>query len=161
MFTVYSDRLEIVSHGGIATGQTMEGFYAGVSVPVNRKLSDMLLQLHISEQSGRGVPKIVEVYGKDSYEFHEGFIALTIPFNRIDATEPEKPNPAVPALKGLNATQARVLDEIRNDPNITHEVLASAIGRSSTTAQKAVRFLRENGYIERVGSDRSGWWRVL
>ena len=35
------------------------------------------------------------------------------------------------------------------------------IGKSTATAQKAVRFLRENGYIERVGSDRAGWWHVL
>ena len=60
-----------------------------------------------------------------------------------------------------SSTQQQVLDEIRNNPNVTHDKLAMAIGKSATTAQKAVRFLRENGYIERVGSDRAGWWRVL
>lgn len=57
-------------------GQTMEGFFAGESVPVNQKLSDMLLQLHISERTGRGVPKITEVYGKGTYEFRENSIAM-------------------------------------------------------------------------------------
>ena len=46
MITVFSDRIEILSRGTIPPGQTMEGFYAGESVPVNQKLSDMLLQLH-------------------------------------------------------------------------------------------------------------------
>ena len=38
MITVFSDRIEILSRGTIPPGQTMEGFYAGESVPVNQKL---------------------------------------------------------------------------------------------------------------------------
>ncbi|MBQ9044010.1 MAG: winged helix-turn-helix transcriptional regulator, partial [Eggerthellaceae bacterium] len=161
MFTVYSDRLEILSRGTMAPRQTFEGFFMGESVPVNQELSDIFLQLHISERSGRGVPKIVEAYGRDSYEFRPGSIVLTIPFNRIDAPEHARPGSTANAPASLNRTQQQVLDEIRNNPNITHEKLASAIGKGVTTAQKAVRFLRENGYIERVGSDKAGWWRVL
>lgn len=86
MITVFSDRIEILSRGTIPPGQTMEGFFAGESVPVNQKLSDMLLQLHISERTGRGVPKITEVYGKETYEFRESSIVVSIPFTRI-ATE--------------------------------------------------------------------------
>lgn len=66
----------------------MEGFFAGESVPVNQKLSDMLLQLHISERTGRGVPKITEVYGKGTYEFRENSIVVSIPFTRV-STENE------------------------------------------------------------------------
>ena len=161
MFTVYSDRLEIVSHGALPPDQTMEGFYAGVSVPVNKELSDIFLQLHISERSGRGVPKIVEEYGRGSYAFESGFITLTIPFHRIGAERSSGSSSPLAPPVGLNATQQKVLDLIRDDPNITHNGLATALGKSTVTAQKAVRFLREHGFIERVGSDRSGWWRVL
>lgn len=159
MFTVYSDRLEIVSRGTLAPNQTMEGFFLGESVPVNQKLSDMFLQLHISERSGRGVPKIVETYGRDCYEFREGSIALTIPFNRIGVID--QGAVTVGAATLLNGTQQQVLAAIRNNPNITHDQIALAIGKGKTTAQKAVRYLRDNGYIERVGSNKSGWWRVL
>ena len=161
MFTVYSDRLEIVSHGAMAPKQTVEGFFKGVSVPVNQKLSDMFLQLHISERSGRGVPKIVEAFGRESYEFRDGSIALTIPFNRIDAIESENPNPVAKIPTNLNRTQQRVLEEIRSDPNVTYDQIAAAIGKGKSTVNNAVRFLREHGFIERVGSDKTGWWRVL
>lgn len=57
--------------------------FAGESVPVNQKLSDMLLQLHISECTGRGVPKITEVYGRETYEFRENSIVVSIPFTRV------------------------------------------------------------------------------
>ena len=87
---MFSDRIEILSRGTIPPGQTMEGFFAGESVPVNQKLSDMLLQLHISERTGRGVPKITEVYGKGTYEFRENSIVVSIPFTRV-STEDEDP----------------------------------------------------------------------
>ena len=43
----------------------------------------MFLQLHISERTGRGVPKITEVYGKETYEFRENSIVVSIPFTRV------------------------------------------------------------------------------
>ena len=33
---------------------------------MNKKLAEILIQLHISEKSGRGVPRIIEDYGKDA-----------------------------------------------------------------------------------------------
>ena len=62
MFCAYSDHLEILSHGPLPPQQTLQGFFDGVSVPVNRELSDIFLQLHISERTGRGVPKIINAY---------------------------------------------------------------------------------------------------
>lgn len=47
----------------------------------------MFLQLHISERTGRGVPKITEVYGKETYEFRENSIVVSIPFNRVQMGE--------------------------------------------------------------------------
>ena len=84
MFTAYQDRIEITSIGKIPSKQTKDGFFRGVSIPVNKKLSEILLQLHISERSGRGVPRIVEKYGKDTFEFTDNAIIVTIPFNRIN-----------------------------------------------------------------------------
>lgn len=148
-----------ISRGTLAPTQTIEGFFLEESVPVNQKLSDMFLQLHISERSGRGVPKIVETYGRDCYEFREGSIALTIPFNRVETIRFNSSTASTTTY--LNSTQQQVLAAIRDNPNITHDQIALTIGKGTTTAQKAVRFLRSNGYIERVGSNKSGWWRVL
>ncbi len=80
MITVFSDRIEILSRGTLPPGQTMEGFFAGESVPVNPELSDIFLQLHISERTGRGVPRVTGVYGRGAYEFRENSIVATIPF---------------------------------------------------------------------------------
>ncbi len=83
MISVFSNRIEILSRGTLPPSQTKEGFFLGESVPVNEKLSEIFLQLHISEKSGRGVPKIVETYGREAFTFRENSIVVTIPFNRI------------------------------------------------------------------------------
>lgn len=73
-----------MSRGHLPPKQTVEGFFAGESVPVNQKLSDIFLQLHISERSGRGIPKITELYGEDCIELRENSIVVTIPFERLE-----------------------------------------------------------------------------
>lgn len=162
MITVYSDRIEILSRGKLAPKQTIDGFYLGESVPVNRKLSDIFLQLHISERSGRGVPQITKVYGRDAFEFRENSIVVTIPFEKFDVNVGDKVVDKVgDKTKKLNPTRQRIMEEIRNNPNITQPQLMSVIGIGKTAIQNNIAFLRENGYIERVGSNKNGYWRVL
>ena len=48
------------------------------------KLSDIFLQLHISERSGHGMPKITELYGEDCIELRENSIVVTLPFERLE-----------------------------------------------------------------------------
>ena len=50
---------------------------------MNQVLSNVLIKLHITEHTGRGVPRITEVYGKDIIRFNENSIVVTIPFERL------------------------------------------------------------------------------
>lgn len=61
----------------------------------------------------------------------------------------------------LNRTRQSIMDEMRNNPNITHIKLCEAIGIGKTAMQNNVTFLREHGYIERIGSNKSGYWKVI
>lgn len=156
MISVFLDRIEILSRGTLAPAQTMEGFYLGESIPVNEKLSEIFLQLYISEKSGRGVPKITEMYGKDAFSFRENSIVVTIPFERINMVKNK-----VGIKKELNARRQKIISEMRDNPNITTVELHKILGISETSVEKNMSFLKENGYIERVGSKKAGYWKVL
>ena len=160
MISVFSDRIEILSRGTIPPAQTMEGFFLGESIPVNEKLSEIFLQLHISEKSGRGVPKIIEVYGKDAFIFRENSIVVTIPFQRIHNPQIVLGNKSGDK-KPLNERRRRIITEMRNDPNITTAQLRVILGCAETTVENNISYLRKNGYIERVGSRKSGYWKVI
>ena len=158
MITVYSDRIEILSRGRLAPKQTLTGFYLGESVPVNRKLSDIFSQMNISERSGRGVPQITKVYGREAFEFRENSIVVTIPFDKLDTNVGDKVGDKT---KKLNSTRQRIMEEIRNTPNITQPQHRAIIGIGKTAIQNNIAFLKENGYIERVGSNKTGYWRAI
>lgn len=160
MISVFSDRIEILSRGTLAPAQTMEGFFLGESIPVNEKLSEIFLQLHISEKSGRGVPKITEMYGKDAFSFRENSIVVTIPFERINKVG-NKVGKKVGDKKPLNSRRQKIIAEMRDNPNITTAELHNILGVSETAVENNISFLRENGYIERVGSKKAGYWKVL
>ena len=159
MISVFTDRIEILSRGTIPDGQTMDGFFLGESVPVNEKLSEIFLQLHISEKSGRGVPKIIEVYGKDAFSFREQSIVVTIPFERLHNPQIKLGN-KTGNNSPLNERRRQILSEMRNNPNITTAQLMMLLGCAETTVENHIAYLRKNGYIERIGSRKAGWWKV-
>lgn len=157
MITIYSNRIEILSRGTLPPNQTVEGFFLGESVPVNETLSDIFLQLHISERAGRGVPKIIDTYGKDVYEFRQNSIVVNIPFKFINTTEDHT---RITDDFSLNSTQRKIIKEIRNNPNITAKQLSKIIGVSQTTIQNNQSTLKRVKVIERVGSTKKGYWKV-
>ena len=53
------------------------------------------------------------------------------------------------------------MEEIRNNPNITQPQLMDIIGIGKTAIQNNIAFLKGNGYIERVGFNKNGYWRVM
>lgn len=160
MISVFTDRIEILSRGTLAPAQTMEGFFLGESIPVNEKLSEIFLQLYINEKSGRGVPKITETYGKDAFSFRENSIVVTIPFERINKVG-NKVEKKYGNKKPLNSRRQKIISEMRDNPNITTVELHNILGVSETAVRKNISFLKDNGYIERVGSKKAGYWKVL
>ena len=109
------------------------------------------MQLHISEKSGRGVPKIIETYGKEAFTFREKSIVVTVPLQRIKK---------VGNKKGLNSRRQKIITEMRDNPNITTSELHQILGISETAVENNLTFLKENGYVERVGSKKTGYWKV-
>lgn len=77
---VFSDRLEVVSYGGLPEGLSKDDFYSGKSLPINKELMDIFMQCHIVERSGHGIPTIIKAYGKDAIKIGENFITVVIPF---------------------------------------------------------------------------------
>lgn len=61
----------------------------------------------------------------------------------------------------LNDTQMKILEVIRNNPNITKKQIQEKIGKSKTTVDNGISYLKEKGIIEHVGSNKAGYWKAL
>lgn len=65
-------------------GDSRQGWlFRGHSVPVNAKLSEIFLQLHINEKTGRGIPVVSSECGEGAFDFPNNDIIVTTPFNFI------------------------------------------------------------------------------
>lgn len=78
---VFSNRIEIISTGGLPVDLEKDEFYRGISRPVNAKLQKIFGQLGYVEQTGHGIPLIIKDYGKQAFDIMDNFVNVIIPFN--------------------------------------------------------------------------------
>ena len=63
--------------------------------------------------------------------------------------------------KQLGATSQLIIDTLVDDPAASVEKLAALAGISPDRVKWQLGKLKRDGYIERIGSNRSGTWKVL
>jgi len=61
----------------------------------------------------------------------------------------------------LHETERQVLDVLRTDDTLAAKHIAAQIDKAPRTVQRALTVLKDKGYIERVGTDRNGKWKIL
>ena len=54
-----------------------------------------------------------------------------------------------------------VFNLIKLNNNITASGISEQLKISMSTAKRRLQELKENGYIERIGSDKSGRWKII
>lgn len=156
---IFSDRLEIVSYGGLPFGLSEEAFYQGESRPVNKALQTIFTQLDYAEQTGHGVPIIVDIYGKEAFTISESFIIVSIPYSfEPEWTSGNRAKEEVPL--SLKNTEKKVFESIKKNPKATAEEIATQIGMSLSTIKKTTAKLSDLGLISRQGSRRDGYWKI-
>lgn len=78
---IYSDRIEIISTGGLPIGLSREEFFNGISKPRNQELMRVLSDLKYVERTGYVVLQILRIYGEDAFEITKNFIKVTFKFD--------------------------------------------------------------------------------
>ena len=152
---IFSDRIEIISTGGLADGLTKEEFFKGISKPVNAKLQKIFGQLGYVEQTGHGIPLIIAKYGIQAFDITDNFVNVIIPFNKnISNTTTEAPIE-------LNEAQSKIFNYLKEHPKATIKVLVSKFDFSDGYVRKIIAFLKDNGYIKHEGSNKTGFWMIL
>ena len=54
-----------------------------------------------------------------------------------------------------------ILEALRIAPSLSGFEIANQIGKSESAVKRAIRKLREDGKLERVGPAKGGHWKVL
>ena len=154
---VFDDRIEVVSYGGIPYTLTKEGFFNGTSVPVNKSLLFVFIAAGYAEQSGHGVPTIVDRYGRGVFSFEDGMVKVTIPLE-FERNEVQERKNAERQRKGLTRNQKKIYDILFEDGKKSLQEVADESGLSLAGVKKICLKLQEYGILERSGSKKDGVW---
>ncbi len=162
MISVFEDRIEILSYGGLPSKQTKAGFFAGKSKPRCVELAEIFLQLRISERSGRGVHLICAKYGENAFEINDDFIKVTLPFSftRTFGLLRDKTEGSPIYLTKADKAKNLIASAMKSNPSVTTKELMKASGLGKTSIQHYIRELSKDNKIKRVGSRNGGYWKV-
>jgi len=160
VFEIYSDRLTVTSYGGLVSGLSQTDFFNCRSMPRNRELMRVFKDVGLVEHLGSGMSRILEAYDESIFEFSPNFLIVTFPFEEgFTPSSDDSVNEGV--NDSVNKTESMILALIREDTNITIDILAEKIGKSYSTVLRAMGKLKKLGYVERLGSDKNGSWKLL
>ena len=161
--SMFDNRLEILSHGGLPSGMTKKQFFEGISKPRNITLMRIFLSMGLTEHTGHGIPTIVKKYGEEVFEIEDNYIRCTIPFDEevLDKSKNENVGLNVGLNVSLNKTEKKVVSLLIEDSEYTSDELAVKIGVTKRTIERAFISLQTKKVIERIGSKRDGSWIVI
>ena len=67
----------------------------------------------------------------------------------------------VKVTQKVTVNQKKIIEAIKENPNITQEKLAEIVGISRKSIIANMKQLQENGFIKRIGADKNGYWQVV
>lgn len=127
--SMYSDRIEILSHGGLPRGMTTEQFFEGISKPRNATLMRIFLSMGLVEHTGHGIPTIIKTYGMKAFSISDNYVRCTIPFDKgvlAYAKDSDGSNDGINDKKNVGLTKnvgiSDDIDDIRGDLIISDSV---------------------------------------
>jgi len=173
-FEIFSDRIEITSAGRLPIDMTQEEFFSGISAPRNKELMRVFRDVDMVESLGSGMRRICKVYSKGIYIFSTNFIRASIPFHSQKSNDTPDYETLFGSVNGSVKTlqptkrQLDILSIIANltdtsgsvKKGITTKEILSKMNLSERTIYRELSVLKQMGYIQRVGSDKTGHWEA-
>ena len=143
--SMYSDRLEISSPGGLPKGISKEEYMNGaISCLRNPMVGNVFFRLHYIEMFGTGVRRIMEAYQhavrKPDFQISENSITVTLP--------------VLQATPAVTADGRKVVDLLSGGLILSSREIAEQLGWSKDKTIRTLNALHAGGYIQKTGSGR-------
>lgn len=170
LISIFDDRIEFVTVGGLLKGISMEDIRLGLSVLRNQNLAGIFYRLRLIEAYGTGILKINESYGdfgvRPVLEATDNAFKIVLPntnFQKGLYSFQEKPQfvreetrPAAAATDPLREERIRtVLELCREKGYVMRTDIQRALNISQATAILLLRDLTEEGLLIKQGAARN------
>lgn len=169
LISIYDDRIELVSIGGLLTGIELEDIMAGISICRNQNLANLFYRLHLIEAYGTGLTKIMEAYDSS---LKKPILSTTknsfkITLHNINAKDETNfaskisDNITVSFISKLGRDEEQVLDYIKKHGSITRPKAEQLLGTSPSTASRLIRKMVQSGLLLQHGKARNVYYTLV
>ena len=148
LISIFNDRIEFVSIGGLVKGITFDDMMLGVSISRNRNLANVFYRLTLIEAYGTGMHKIIRSYEdfacKPKIEVTDNVFKITLP--------------NVNELSGkaiLNENERAVTTLFKEKTFIIRKDVEAALSVSQPMAVRILKGLVNKGEIRTVGDGKN------
>ena len=153
--SVYEDKLYIANIGCLPENWTVDNLMGKhASKPYNPNIASVFYYTGFIESWGRGIEKIRSACEDDGVPMPEYTVNPVISW----LNSPE--DRIIRVTDKVTDKEKKVLELIYEEPGFTVPQLAQRMSVSRKTVANYLKSLREKGLIERVGSDRKGYWKI-
>ena len=167
LISIFDDRIEIVTIGGLVRGITFEDIMLGVSVLRNQHLANVFYRLRLIEAYGTGLLKIHECYQdsvqKPKLEATNSAFKITLPNTNYESERtvlPEQQRPAPNRGTSRENRNRAILGMFETQDTITRKEIEAALSISQSTAILAIRELVDSGILVKEGNGRHSCYRL-
>lgn len=157
LISIFDDRIEFVTIGGLVKGISKDDILLGVSILRNKNLADIFYRLKLIEAYGTGIPKIMESY--DGYmvspkiEITDNAFKIILPNTMLSKTTRKQE-------VYFNESEQRILDMFVTNDVIKRKHIEKALSISQPMAVKLLRSLLDKSAIEKLGNGKNIRYKI-
>lgn len=160
LISIYEDRMEFVSIGGLLPGLELEDLMMGVSVCRNPHLANVFYRLQLIEAYGTGMKKIMGAYADAAMQpqitaTNNAFKIVLPNVNFMIETEKKMNVVKETAAPSFDSNEDKILQFLMEQPIITRKETQVLLGVSQSTAGRILKTMVNSGQIVQHGGGRS------
>ena len=164
LISIFDDRIEFVTIGGLVRGLTFDDIMLGISALRNQNLANVFYRLKLIEAYGTGILKINESYAdctvKPQFEVTDNAFKITLP--NINYAGERKDVTSTSPLKVTDKTnrQEILLRLAEKQGYIVRKDVEAELKVSQATAILILRDMVEKGLLVKEGSGKQQKYRI-
>lgn len=163
LISIFDDRIEFVTIGGLVRGLTFNDIMLGVSALRNQKLANVFYRLRLIEAYGTGILKINESYAdysvKPKFEVTDNAFKITLP--NINFTGNRKDVTTAPVkVSGKAERREIVLRLAEKRGGITRKEVEAELKVSQATAILILRDMVDAGLLKKDGMGKKQKYQI-
>ena len=157
LISVYDDRIEFTSIGGLPAGVSLDDIMLGLSVCRNPKLANVFYRLELIEAYGTGMKKIMGAYEnsnkKPVIETTDNAFKIILPNLNEDVG-------SLPVADAGSEAERQVLEFIKKNGSISRKETESAVNLKQTAAGRLLSKMIQKKLIVQIGQGKNTKYRL-